>query len=90
MEVVAEGVENLQQLNELQSAFCDCDQGHLFSKALSADAVPGVLATNLRAELEAGSQLAAGAGRQVRDSVSSGAPPAIEGTRRTSSPSWNA
>ena len=63
MEVVAEGVENLGQLEKLKSASCDCAQGYLFSKPLSADVVPGVLATNLLTGLEAGSHLVVGAGR---------------------------
>ncbi len=53
MEVVAEGLENLEQLEKLKSAFCDHAQGYLFSKPLAAEAVPGVLGVNLMTRLEA-------------------------------------
>ncbi|MFY9561726.1 MAG: EAL domain-containing protein [Terriglobales bacterium] len=53
MEVVAEGLENLEQLDKLKSALCEFAQGYLFSMPLSAEAIPGMLATNLMTSLEA-------------------------------------
>jgi len=52
MEVVAEGLENIEQLEKLQSVACDCAQGFLFSKPLSADDVPSVLGINLMTRVE--------------------------------------
>jgi len=60
MEVVAEGAENVEQLEKLKSALCDCAQGYLLSKPLFPDAVSGVLCTNLLARLDEGSFVATG------------------------------
>jgi EAL domain-containing protein (putative c-di-GMP-specific phosphodiesterase class I) len=62
MEVVAEGLENFEQLEKLQSAACDCAQGFLFSKPLSAEDIPGVLGINLMARLEGKRPRASAAG----------------------------
>ena len=43
LDVIAEGVENEAQLSELQRLGCDYAQGHLFSRALSAEKVSGLL-----------------------------------------------
>jgi EAL domain-containing protein (putative c-di-GMP-specific phosphodiesterase class I) len=53
MEVVAEGLENIEQLEKLRSIFCDYAQGYLFSRPLAAEAIPATLETNLMATLEA-------------------------------------
>jgi len=62
MEVVAEGLENLEQMEKLQSAACDCAQGFLFSRPLSPDDVPSVLGINLMARSEGKRSRASGAG----------------------------
>jgi diguanylate cyclase (GGDEF)-like protein/PAS domain S-box-containing protein len=43
LDVVAEGVENEAQLSELRRLGCDYAQGHLFSRALPADKITGLL-----------------------------------------------
>ena len=59
MEVVAEGVENTEQLEKLQSISCDFAQGYLFAMALPADNIPALLGINLIERLETGRTLAA-------------------------------
>jgi len=44
MQVVAEGVESVEQLKRLQGLGCDLAQGFCFSEAMPAEAVPGILA----------------------------------------------
>jgi diguanylate cyclase (GGDEF)-like protein len=46
LKVVAEGVENAEQLNFLRSYRCDAAQGYLFFRPLPADEVADVLITN--------------------------------------------
>jgi len=41
--VVAEGIETVDQLRELQALGCDYGQGHLFSKAVDRDEIAGML-----------------------------------------------
>ncbi|MES2392204.1 MAG: EAL domain-containing protein [Acidobacteriota bacterium] len=48
MEVVAEGVEDEEQLNCLRRLKCDTLQGYLFSRPLPAAEVPALLRSNLR------------------------------------------
>jgi Amt family ammonium transporter len=48
LQVVAEGVETLDQLERLKSIDCDAAQGYLFSKPVSSDAVKAVLDLNRR------------------------------------------
>lgn len=43
MQVVAEGVENQSQLDQLQSLSCECGQGYLFSLPLSSEEVNQLL-----------------------------------------------
>jgi EAL domain-containing protein (putative c-di-GMP-specific phosphodiesterase class I) len=43
LKVVAEGVENLEQLDILSQLECDCFQGYFFSQALAADEVPAIV-----------------------------------------------
>jgi EAL domain-containing protein (putative c-di-GMP-specific phosphodiesterase class I) len=43
MDVTAEGVENVQQIAELQAFDCSHAQGFLFSKPLSEDAAGALL-----------------------------------------------
>jgi EAL domain-containing protein (putative c-di-GMP-specific phosphodiesterase class I) len=43
MQVVAEGVENQIQLDQLQSLSCECGQGYLFSLPLSSEEVNQLL-----------------------------------------------
>jgi diguanylate cyclase (GGDEF)-like protein/PAS domain S-box-containing protein len=43
LKVVAEGVENLDQLDILTQMDCDCFQGHFFSRALPAAEVPAIV-----------------------------------------------
>ncbi|MEM8502509.1 MAG: EAL domain-containing protein [Cyanobacteria bacterium P01_D01_bin.1] len=47
MEVVAEGIENTTQLNQLQKLGCQYGQGYLFQKAVPADSVAALLATTV-------------------------------------------
>ncbi len=47
LQVIAEGVETLEQMRYLEARDCDHIQGFLVSEALSADAVPGLLAGSL-------------------------------------------
>ena len=61
MEVVAEGVENLDQLNKLRAISCDCAQGYLFALPLPAESVPAILGVNLIERMESGPTLAAAA-----------------------------
>ena len=44
LDVVAEGIENREQLAQLQAMECAYAQGYLFTRPLSADAVPGFIA----------------------------------------------
>ena len=44
LDVIAEGVENEAQLSELRRLGCDYAQGHLFSRALPAEKITGLLA----------------------------------------------
>jgi EAL domain-containing protein (putative c-di-GMP-specific phosphodiesterase class I) len=48
LEVVAEGVEDEEQLNCLRRLKCDTLQGYLFSRPLPAAEVPALLRSNLR------------------------------------------
>jgi EAL domain-containing protein (putative c-di-GMP-specific phosphodiesterase class I) len=43
MDVIAEGVENEAQLSELRRLGCDYGQGHLFSRPLPPEKLPGLL-----------------------------------------------
>jgi EAL domain-containing protein (putative c-di-GMP-specific phosphodiesterase class I) len=46
MDVVAEGVETIEQLNELKSLDCYRGQGYLFAKPLAANTVPNFVFNN--------------------------------------------
>lgn len=58
MEVVAEGLENLEQLEKLRSIPCDYAQGYLFSKPLPPEAISAILGIDLIDRMEAGQSLA--------------------------------
>jgi EAL domain-containing protein (putative c-di-GMP-specific phosphodiesterase class I) len=60
MEVVAEGLENLEQLEKLRSISCDFAQGYLFSKPLPPEAISAILGIDLIDRMEAGQSLAVG------------------------------
>jgi diguanylate cyclase (GGDEF)-like protein/PAS domain S-box-containing protein len=47
LDVIAEGIENEAQLSELRRLGCDYGQGHLFSRALPAEKIEGMLAEGL-------------------------------------------
>jgi diguanylate cyclase (GGDEF)-like protein/PAS domain S-box-containing protein len=47
LDVVAEGVENEAQLSELRRLGCDYAQGYLFSRALPAEKISGLIAEGL-------------------------------------------
>ena len=53
MEVVAEGIENITQLNQLQKLGCQYGQGYLFHKAVEADKVANLLTAPVSSWLEA-------------------------------------
>lgn len=59
LQVVAEGVETGAQANFLRRAGCDHLQGHLYSRAVAADEVPGLLRTRILGH-EAGAAAANG------------------------------
>ena len=61
MDVVAEGVENLEQLKKLRTARCDCAQGFLFSFPLFAEAVHAAISTGLTPRLASATYAAASA-----------------------------
>jgi EAL domain-containing protein (putative c-di-GMP-specific phosphodiesterase class I) len=58
MEVVAEGLENLEQLAKLRSIFCDYAQGYLLAKPLAPESVPAILRTNMLDKMEADRKIA--------------------------------
>ncbi len=51
LKVVAEGIETTQQFEQLKSFGCDCGQGYLFSKPISAQAMTKLLAVNQHKDL---------------------------------------
>jgi diguanylate cyclase (GGDEF)-like protein/PAS domain S-box-containing protein len=51
LDVVAEGVETLEQLHFLRSIHCDAMQGYFFSKPLAPEAVMAFIANNLKTSL---------------------------------------
>ena len=55
MQTLAEGIEDEEQLEMLQSQHCDQGQGFLLCRPLDADAVERFLALDPRAALVAGS-----------------------------------
>jgi predicted signal transduction protein with EAL and GGDEF domain len=52
MEVVAEGIENVEQLEKLRAS-CDSGQGYLFSKAIPAEGISAFLASDSTGKLMA-------------------------------------
>jgi len=46
LSVIAEGIENNEQLERLRSLDCQTGQGHLFSKPADADTITALLATD--------------------------------------------
>lgn len=61
MDVIAEGVENLEQLSKLKSISCDYAQGYLLSRPLPPEALSTILGTNLIDGIEGKVALSAGA-----------------------------
>ena len=59
MEVVAEGLENVAQLEKLRSISCDFAQGYLLAMPLPAESVTPILGINLIARMDQGRALAA-------------------------------
>jgi len=89
MEVVAEGLENVEQLEKLKAISCDFAQGYLLSRPVVAESITPLLGANLMERVETERTLAANSNEeQARATFYS--PPAIEGTSSTSSPSWKA
>ena len=43
IQVVAEGIETVDQLGELQALGCEYGQGHLFSKAVNRDVIANIV-----------------------------------------------
>jgi diguanylate cyclase (GGDEF)-like protein/PAS domain S-box-containing protein len=60
MEVVAEGLENVEQLNKLRSIPCDFAQGYLLAMPLPPEAVSSLLGINLIERLDPERALAVG------------------------------
>ena len=52
MEVVAEGLENSEQLEKLRSISCDYAQGYLFSQPVPAETISPMLGVNLIGRME--------------------------------------
>jgi diguanylate cyclase (GGDEF)-like protein/PAS domain S-box-containing protein len=52
MEVVAEGLENIEQLAKLQAISCDFAQGYLLSKPIAAEFISPLLGINLMEQME--------------------------------------
>ena len=48
MEVVAEGVERVEQLSQLLEMECDLAQGYYFARPLSSESMPALLAGGLQ------------------------------------------
>jgi PAS domain S-box-containing protein len=89
MEVVAEGLENVEQLAKLKAISCDFAQGYLLSKPLVAESIAPLLGVDLLERMETERTLADNT-HEERAAATFYSPPAIEGTSRTSSPSWKA
>jgi PAS domain S-box-containing protein len=68
MEVIAEGLENLEQLEMLRSVSCDSAQGYLFAVPLPPESVSAILGINLIDRMHASRALAMGSrvGASVR------------------------
>jgi EAL domain-containing protein (putative c-di-GMP-specific phosphodiesterase class I) len=52
MEVVAEGLENTEQLAKLQAISCDFAQGYLLSRPVAAESISSLLEINLLEQME--------------------------------------
>ncbi len=53
LSVVAEGVETVEQAEQLRNKGADCAQGFLYAKPLPADAIPSLIADALAATMDA-------------------------------------
>jgi len=53
MEVIAEGVETLEQAMELKAMNCEYGQGYYFSRALNAEGAVGLLSSDVGGEVGA-------------------------------------
>jgi EAL domain-containing protein (putative c-di-GMP-specific phosphodiesterase class I) len=62
MDVVAEGLENREQLAKLRSTVCDAAQGFLISRPIAAEAIPAWLEAGSADRLQSEAETAAAAG----------------------------
>jgi PAS domain S-box-containing protein len=62
MEVVAEGLENEEQLEKLRAVSCDFAQGYLLSRPVPPDSISALLGIDLMENMKVPGQLAAGVG----------------------------
>jgi EAL domain-containing protein (putative c-di-GMP-specific phosphodiesterase class I) len=62
MEVVAEGLENEEQLEKLRAVSCDFAQGYLLSRPVPADSISALLGIDLMENMKVPGELAAGVG----------------------------